>query len=101
VWHVPAAEALSGARFAELIAQEAHVVPRPLNTLTGLPLRLVSLFVPIVREMADIEYQVNAPFVTDGRRFAGAFDFQPTPHDEAIRQTVAWCACQPNHDMAR
>ncbi|WP_420593498.1 NAD-dependent epimerase/dehydratase family protein [Deinococcus sp.] len=88
VWHVPTAEPMSGTDFAHLIAQVAGVAPGALAALRGLPLQILSRFIPIVREMAEIQYMANAPFVIDGSRFAAAFPFTPTEHREAVTQTL-------------
>jgi nucleoside-diphosphate-sugar epimerase len=89
IWHIPTAEPVSGTQLAALIAEEAGVTARPPLALRGLPLTVLARVIPIVREMAEIQYQANAPFVIDGSKFAGTFDFQPTPHREAIRKTLA------------
>ena len=90
VWHLPAAEPLSATAFAAQIAGQTQPTPRTPAALSGLLLRAVGLFSPMIRELAEVEYQFNAPFVIDGAHFADAFGFQPTPHQEAIGQTLAW-----------
>ncbi|PNY79804.1 NAD-dependent epimerase/dehydratase family protein [Deinococcus koreensis] len=90
VWHLPAAEALTATGFAALIAQEAQTAPPRPRALSGLPLRALALFSPLIRELADVQYQVAAPFTVDGTRFTSTFGGQPTPHRSAIRQTLAW-----------
>ncbi|CAM4429787.1 hypothetical protein DEMA109039_19390 [Deinococcus marmoris] len=80
---------MSSTQFAGLIAQEVKVAARSPMALTGLPLTVLARVIPIVREMAEIQYQANAPFVIDGAKFAAGFDFAPTPHREAIQQTLA------------
>jgi nucleoside-diphosphate-sugar epimerase len=55
-------------------------MPRPL-------LPLLAAVNPTLRAVA---YQLEQPFVVDHTKFARAFGAQPTPKDEAIRQTVAW-----------
>lgn len=90
VWHVPAAEPLTATGFAAQIAAQAHTRPTTPSTLSGLPLRALGLFIPLLRELADVQYQFSAPFVIDGTRFADAFGFRPTPHPEATGQTLTW-----------
>ena len=46
---------------------------------------------PLLREMRETAYQFRAPFVIDSSRFDAAFGrLEPTPHSEAVAQTVAW-----------
>jgi hypothetical protein len=54
-------------------------------------IRLVGLFNSLVRELNVTMYQYERPFVSDASRFQRAFGpFEPTPHPEAVRRTVAW-----------
>jgi len=90
VWHLPAAEPVTGRAFIELIA---HAIGRPLRptaTTAGM-VRLAGLFVPMIREVGDVMDQWTEPFVSDASRFQRAFGpFEVTPLDEAVRRTVAW-----------
>ena len=53
-------------------------------------IRLVGLFNPVVRELDETLYQFQRPFVSDGSKFQAEFGpFEPTPHPEAVRRTVA------------
>ena len=46
---------------------------------------------PPFREMRETTYQFRAPFVIDTSKFQVAFGrLEPTPHDAAVQQTVAW-----------
>jgi hypothetical protein len=35
-------------------------------------------------------YEFNQPLLFDGSKYIHAFDGGPTPHQEAMRRTVAW-----------
>jgi nucleoside-diphosphate-sugar epimerase len=90
VWHLPAAEALTGRQFLTLVyeaaglAPKVGVAPRPM-------IRLIGVFDPLVRELNETLYQFERPFVSDAAKFQGAFGpFEPTPHPEAVRRTVEW-----------
>jgi nucleoside-diphosphate-sugar epimerase len=90
VWHLPAAEPLTGRQFLTLtydaagLPSKAGVAPRPM-------IRLVGVFNPLVRELNETLYQFERPFVSDASKFQGAFGpFEPTPHQEAVRRTVEW-----------
>ena len=55
--------------------------------------RLLGLFVPVLRELPEIMYQWERPFVSDAAKFEAAFGpFAVTPHEEALRRDVAWYA---------
>jgi hypothetical protein len=54
-------------------------------------IRLAGLFNPLLREINETLYQFERPFVSDASKFQSAFGpFEPTPHHEAVTQTVDW-----------
>ena len=88
-WHVPTAPAVSTHRFLEMAAEAAGVPARP-SRVSRLMLRLVGLAVPEAREMVEMAYEFEEPFVLDSSAFEAAFDRRPTPLEESIAATVAW-----------
>ncbi|WP_049574319.1 NAD-dependent epimerase/dehydratase family protein [Streptomyces sp. SBT349] len=89
-WHLPAAEALTGARFLDLVFAQAG---RPARTASvGRPMqRVLGLVNPTVRALGETWYQRDRPFVSDSGRFTETFGpFDPTPHPEAIAATLDW-----------
>jgi nucleoside-diphosphate-sugar epimerase len=58
-------------------------VPRPL-------LSALSLLVPLFRELQEMAYQWDEPFVVDDRRFRDRFGLAPAGADDAARATVEW-----------
>lgn len=94
VWHAPLAEPLTGREFLTLACAEAGQPPR-LGVYPALVLRLAGLFDPLVRELNELAYQFEQPFVLDGSRFQQAFGFSPTPHRQALRATLEWYASGP------
>jgi nucleoside-diphosphate-sugar epimerase len=90
VWHLPAAEPITGRRFLELVFEAAGHPPK-LGVASRPMIRIVGLFNPLVRELNETLYQFEAPFILDASKFQRAFGpFEPTPHSLAVRQTVAW-----------
>jgi nucleoside-diphosphate-sugar epimerase len=53
-------------------------------------LEAMSIFVPLMRELAEMRYQWEEPFVVDDRRFRERFGQPSTDVDEAARETAAW-----------
>jgi nucleoside-diphosphate-sugar epimerase len=88
-WHVPNAQALSTRGFIELIERE---LGNPIKTRAAGngSLTLLGLFVPELREMKEMLYEFEEPFVVDSSKFEDQFDTQATPIDEAVRETLAW-----------
>jgi nucleoside-diphosphate-sugar epimerase len=90
VWHLPAAEPVTGRGFVELIGA-ALGRPVKVTATSRLALRLAGLFDPRARESTEMLYQWERPFVLDASKFQGAFGpLEPTPHPQAVATTVAW-----------
>jgi nucleoside-diphosphate-sugar epimerase len=90
VWHLPAADPLTGRQFLALV-YEAAGHPLKAGVLSGPMIRLVGVFNPLVRELNETLYQFRAPFVSDASKFQAAFGpFEPTPQPEAVRRTMDW-----------
>ena len=90
VWHLPAAEQLTGRQFLTLVFQALGQPPK-VGVASRPVIRLAGLFNPLVRELNETRYQFQRPFVSDASKFQRAFGpFEPTPHPEAVRRTVEW-----------
>ena len=59
-----------------------------MTRLPTLALRAVGLFNPTVREVVEMAYEFEEPFVVDSSRIA-ALGVTATPIDEALEQTLA------------
>jgi nucleoside-diphosphate-sugar epimerase len=89
-WHLPAAEPLTGRQFLELVVAASGGRSR-IATSPPAMVRLAGLFVPTIREVGEVLYRYQAPFVVDWSRFRRTFGpVTPTPHPEAVARTVAW-----------
>ena len=98
VWHLPSSGAPTGREF---VAAIAGAVGRPLRVSPNprWMLRAVGLFSPMVREVAGVMYQWEAPFISSDARFQAAFGPLPaTPLDEAVTATVDWFAARREGD---
>lgn len=88
-WMLPCAPAVTT---RELVGMFARAVGHDV-TVSRLPRWLFGLltpFVPIFRELDEMLYQWDGPFIVDDRRFRERFGVTATPLEEAARQTVAW-----------
>src|SRR5215471_16419790 len=89
VWHLPAAQALTGRQYIALASEAAGMQARPL-AVPGLLLRVLGLTNPVLRESVEMLYEFNQPLLFDGSKYSRAFGGLPTSHQEAMRRTVAW-----------
>lgn len=88
-WHLPNAPALTTREFIEKVYSAAGTEPR----IQAMPKPLVSvvaLFNPAVRELKEMLYEFEEPFVVDSTKFTDAFGESATPLEVAIPATVEW-----------
>jgi nucleoside-diphosphate-sugar epimerase len=89
VWHVPTVPALTTRQLVARIA-DALGTPIAIKRIPGWLLRVAGLFSPMMREMPEMAYQWEVPFVIDDGKFRARFGTAPTPLAEQIAATVAW-----------
>ncbi len=89
VWHIPSAAALTQRELITRVFALTGFAPK-IGTASPLMMRLVGLFAPGAREMVEMMYEFEQPFVMDSSKFTRAFGLTATPIDEAIRATLAW-----------
>jgi nucleoside-diphosphate-sugar epimerase len=88
-WMLPCAPAESMralvARFSRKLGREIR-----LGLVPHLMVKLIGAFVPLVREVGEMLYQWDEPFVISDRRFRERFMQQSADVDAAAAATVAW-----------
>jgi len=89
VWHLPSPETLTTRQFVEMIFEEVGK-PARVQAAPKIVLRAMGLFNPGMREMIEMLYEFEEPFVVDHSKFEEAFGEQATPLREAIQGTVRW-----------
>ena len=88
VWHLPTApNPLTGKEWIEAIAKELGVEPG-FRIVPKFMARMMGLFLPIMKELAEIMYQYERDYVFNSDKFEKRFDFAPTPYLEGIRNIV-------------
>ena len=87
-WHLPTAQnPLTGKQWIETIAREMDVEPR-YQVATKLLVRILGLFIPIMKEMVEMIYQYDRDYVFDSSKFEKRFNVKPTPYLEGIKEIV-------------
>ncbi|NGN62508.1 NAD-dependent epimerase/dehydratase family protein [Streptomyces sp. A7024] len=87
-WHVPTAPPLSIRALAARAAELAGAPGAKVAAMPGFALRIAGAFNPAAREMLEVQYQLRQPFVLDSSAATAAFGIDPTPSDEALRETI-------------
>ncbi|SEW57360.1 NAD-dependent epimerase/dehydratase family protein [Chitinophaga arvensicola] len=89
VWHLPTSNpAPDGKGYIELIATQMGVKPKYMK-LGSFMLTLSGLFDPTIREIKEMLYQNNHPYILDSSKFEKHFNVKPTSYEEGIRLTLA------------
>ncbi|WP_030548834.1 NAD-dependent epimerase/dehydratase family protein [Streptomyces albus] len=89
-WHVPTAPPRSVRQMVDHLADRAGTGPVAVRGLPPAVLGIASVFSPLLRELKDIRYQFDRPFVVDSSAWEAAFTVRATPLDEQVRATVDW-----------
>ncbi|MBP1134408.1 nucleoside-diphosphate-sugar epimerase [Arthrobacter sp. PvP023] len=94
VWHAPTGPAVTQRQLAAAFA-EAGGAPAPkMGAVPGWLLRAMGRFSSDTRELAEMLYQFERPFVMDSRVSEAGLGLHPTPLPEAAAATVAWWRAQ-------
>jgi nucleoside-diphosphate-sugar epimerase len=89
VWHLPTEEPKTVREMLHLIYAEAGAEPR-MTTAPKLLLRAMGLFDANVRELIEMWYEFDQPFIVDSTKFSRKFGLVATPLADAVSQTVDW-----------
>jgi nucleoside-diphosphate-sugar epimerase len=89
VWHLPGPETLTTSAVLELVASEVGH-PVGIRSLPKLAVRGLGLVNPLMRELAEVAYEFEEPFVLDTTKYEASFGAAGTPLPTAVAQTVAW-----------
>ncbi|WP_282161133.1 NAD-dependent epimerase/dehydratase family protein [Ulvibacterium marinum] len=88
VWHLPtASNPYTGKEWIETIAKEMGVSPR-YQIAPRLLVRILGLFIPIMKEMVEMLYQYDRTYVFDSSKFEKRFNLSPTPYLEGVRNII-------------
>ncbi|MER2566712.1 MAG: NAD-dependent epimerase/dehydratase family protein [Myxococcaceae bacterium] len=91
VWHLPVAPPMTEQAWVRRIVELAGT---GVSVSTTAPwavhaiYRVMGLFSPLLRELPEMQYQHELPFVVDDSKFVNAFGQRATPMDEAVRVTL-------------
>jgi nucleoside-diphosphate-sugar epimerase len=88
VWHLPTAgDPMTGKEWIEAIAEELGVKPRH-QVLSKFMIRLLGIFIPVMKEMVEMMYQYDRDYVFNSDKFNREFEFKPTPYSEGIKAII-------------
>ncbi len=89
VWHLPSIkERLTGKQWIELVAKKMNVQPR-YSVIPIWMLRLSGIFIPIMKEIAEMTYQYDHDYYFDGSKFEKHFKYSPVSAEEGVELILA------------
>ncbi|MDB5050568.1 MAG: NAD-dependent epimerase/dehydratase [Fibrobacteres bacterium] len=95
VWHLPTdPNALTGREMVALFVKEMGG-PAGVSVLPMWLLKVLGLFMPIMREMPEMMYQYDRDYLFDSGKFDKRFSFRTTPYAQGVKLTVAAGATKP------
>lgn len=93
-WHLPNAETVTTSDFVRRIADAAGTA----GGVSPMPrwlINVLSLFVGNVREIKEVLFEFQEPFIVDSSAFESTFGQAATPLGESIPATVEWFRRHP------
>lgn len=88
VWHLPTDKnTLTGREFINLFSKEMNASAK----VTVMPMwliRVLGLFIPIMKEMPEMMYQYDRDYFFDSGKFEKRFNFKTTNYHEGVKQTL-------------
>jgi nucleoside-diphosphate-sugar epimerase len=88
IWHVPTPPPASIRELASAAAELAGVPEPRLSPMPPAVLWLGGLFNKQAREIRELQYQFQAPFVLDSSQAQTAFGIEPVPTVDALEETI-------------
>jgi nucleoside-diphosphate-sugar epimerase len=89
VWHLPGPETVTTRQLLDLLAADVGH-PVGVRILPKLAVRALGVFNPLMRELVEMSYEFEEPFVLDTTKYQATFENAPTPLASAITTTVDW-----------
>ncbi len=90
VVHAPTGPAVTQGDMAAAHAEAAGVAAPKVSAVPGWALRVAGVFSTDMRELAELLYQFERPFVMDSLQSQKLLGLEPTPLPEAAEATMTW-----------
>ncbi|GET21538.1 NAD-dependent dehydratase [Prolixibacter denitrificans] len=88
VWHLPTDHSrLTGKDWIGLFAKALNTESK-FTVVPGWMLGVIGLFMPIMRELKEMNYQNDRDYVFDSTKFEQRFGFTPTKPEDAVKYVV-------------
>ena len=86
-WHMPCAPTLTPRQIIDIGAKAMNVKPR-IMALPAWSLPFLGLFMPFLRELHEMRFQWDRPYLVDAEKFKRHFWSDITPFEEGVKATA-------------
>lgn len=88
IWNLPTdSQKITGKEWIELFAKIMNCEPR-YRILSHRLVKLMGLFIPIMSELAEMNYQYDRDYYFDSSKFNNYFHYTPISNQMAVKQTI-------------
>jgi nucleoside-diphosphate-sugar epimerase len=89
VWHLPNdPDTRTTRQLVDIVYRHAGHARTKVRALPPLMLRALGMVNATVRELVEMQYQFEEPFIVDSSKIAGKLDVHATPMDQALAETL-------------
>lgn len=88
IWNLPTdSEKITGEGWVNLFAKEMNASNK-YQVLPNWVLKVLSLFIPLMKELPEMNYQYDRDYFFDSSKFNKRFNYTPTKNAIAVKQTI-------------
>jgi len=88
IWNLPTdPQKITGEQWINLFAKEMKASNK-YSVLPGWGVKALGLFVPIMKELYEMNYQFDRDYFFDSSKFNARFNFTPTSNEIAVKETI-------------
>lgn len=88
IWNLPVdAQAPTAREWVKMLDEELHTNTK-IQVVSSTLMKMLGIFIPIMKELEDMSYQFAVDYVFDSSKFNKRFNYTPISNREAIRQTI-------------
>jgi len=88
VWHLPTSDAYpTGQECVNILAKHLGVAPK-ISVLPGFMVNLLAIFIPLLREIKELKYQMAEDYCFDSTKIETAYGLKPTALEEGLKACI-------------
>lgn len=89
VWHIPNAPTITTRQLVSIVEKQINK-PIKIRAAGKFMVSFLGLFNPMLREVKEMMYEWEQPYIVEHKKYADRFGDNNTPHEIAIHETIEW-----------